>query len=77
MNRRVFIACASAAAVSPLVAGAGSAANVRLRFGVMTDTHVTRDPKSFERVELAFKVFKKRGCDIFCHVGEAPPRECR
>ena len=70
MNRRVFIACASAAAVSPLAAGAGSAANVRLRFGVMTDTHVTRDPKSFERVDLAFKVFKKRGCDIFCHVGD-------
>ena len=70
--RRGFIAGASAAATLPLAAED----RPRLRFGVMTDTHVTRNPESFERSRLAVAAFRKLGCRMFCHLGDLADEFC-
>ena len=72
MNRRNFIVSSVSAAVSLTALGANSSA--KLRFGVMTDTHVTSNPKSFERAKKAIKVFEKYDCALFCHLGDLAER---
>lgn len=69
LTRRSFALGALSAAVLPRGAF-GAAAEPKLRFGVLTDTHVTRDPKSFDRVRKALAVFRRERCDLVAHVGD-------
>ena len=41
-----------------------------LRFGVMSDTHVTKSVRSFSRVKQALALFKAQGCDLVVHCGD-------
>ena len=40
------------------------------RAGLMTDTHWTEDPKSFDRTEAALRIMKKEKVDMICHLGD-------
>ena len=55
-----------------LLAGVLSAAAEEplLRFGVLSDTHVTKSSRSFSRVKQALALFKERGCDLVVHCGD-------
>ena len=72
MNRRNFILSSASAVISTAALGANCPP--KLRFGVMTDTHVTSDPKSFERVKSAIEAFGKYECSLFCHLGDLAER---
>ena len=41
-----------------------------LTVGLMSDTHITRDPPSIERTRLAMELFKKLGVDVMAHLGD-------
>ena len=40
------------------------------RVGIMTDTHWTEKPKSFDRTEAALRIMKKEKVDMVCHLGD-------
>jgi len=65
----------AAAVAALLLFGQGLAAEApRLRFGVMTDTHVSEDPASFDRVRLALKLFREKGCALIINNGDIAHR---
>lgn len=41
-----------------------------LRFGVLSDTHVTKSMRSFSRVRQALALFKAKGIDLVVHCGD-------
>ena len=40
------------------------------RVGLLTDTHWTEKPKSFDRTEAALRIMKKEKVDMVCHLGD-------
>ena len=40
------------------------------RVGVMTDTHWTENPKSFDRTEAVLRIMKREKVDMVCHLGD-------
>lgn len=67
MNRRDFILGAASAASFPLLGG--SSDEVRLRVGIVTDTHV-ENTAHVEHFESALRYFRDRGVDAVMHVGD-------
>jgi len=41
-----------------------------LRIGLLTDTHVTKDPASCLRFEQAMETFRREKTDVICHLGD-------
>ena len=41
-----------------------------LRFGVYSDTHVTKSIQSFSRVRQALALFREKGCELVVHCGD-------
>lgn len=59
------------AAVLVAVCAFGAAAEEPLlRFGVFSDTHVTKSIDSFSRVKQALALFKAKGCELVVHCGD-------
>ena len=66
MTRRAFVSTAAAGALTSF---AGDE-KPRLRFGVLTDTHITAAPESVARAKAALDVFRRYSCTLFCHLGD-------
>ena len=45
-----------------------------LRVGLITDTHWTENPKSFDRTEAALRIMKREKVDLVCHLGDIADR---
>ena len=77
MNRREFLKAGaeSAAFVLPLALTGGCCTGSRggerrLRFGFMTDTHVTPKPASHHKLRKALELFKAKGCELVVNAGD-------
>ena len=77
MNRREFLKAGaeSAAFVLPLALTGGCCTGSRggerrLRFGFMTDTHVTPNPTSHHKLRKALELFKAKGCELVVNAGD-------
>lgn len=77
MNRREFLKAGaeSAAFVLPLALAGGCCTGSRggerrLRFGFMTDTHVTPKPASHHKLRKALELFKAKGCELVVNAGD-------
>ena len=44
------------------------------RVGILTDTHWTENPRSFERTEAALRIMKREKVDLVCHLGDIADR---
>ena len=66
-SRRSFLLGAAAAAVPPAFARGTKPV---FRAGLLTDTHVTDDPKSWGLVRKAMGLFRREGVDLICHTGD-------
>jgi len=49
---------------------AAAAETPLFRVGLMTDTHWTEDPKSFDRTEAALRIMKREKVDMICNLGD-------
>lgn len=67
MRRRSFIALATAGVASP---GVFADESPVFTAGLMTDTHVTPDPASFDRVKKAYAFFKANKVDLIVNNGD-------
>lgn len=67
MNRREFIALSLASGVIP---AAWAEETPLFTAGMMTDTHVSPDPRSFKRVREAYELFKAHKVDLIANVGD-------
>ena len=65
-GRREFIGGAVAASACGVLAGEKPV----LRVGIVTDTHVKESRASCERVELAYKLFRREGVDMIVNCGD-------
>lgn len=66
-SRRAFVLGALSAV--PILATARDARPL-FRAGLLSDTHVTDDPKSLVRVRQAMELFCREGVDLICHGGD-------
>lgn len=66
-SRRSFLLGAAATALPPAF---GGAAKPVFRAGLLTDTHVTDDPKSQRLVRKAMALFRRERVDLICHLGD-------
>ena len=69
MRKKGLFMTAFAASLT-LCAGAAAAETPLFRVGLMTDTHWSEDPKSFDRTEEVLKVFKREKVDLICNLGD-------
>ena len=69
MTKKGLFTMAFAASLT-LCAGAAAAEAPLFRVGLMTDTHWSEDPKSFDRTEAVLKVFKREKVDMICNLGD-------
>ena len=67
IGRRGFLGGLAAAAACPAIADDG---NPIFKVGLVTDTHVRKTRKSCERVELAYRLFKKHGVEMIVNCGD-------
>ena len=67
-SRRGFIG--SIAATSLAGCGTWQPEEKALTIGFMTDTHILKTRESCARVEGAYKVFKREGCDVIVNAGD-------
>ena len=67
-SRRTFIG--SLAATSFAGCGTWRPEEKQLTIGFMTDTHVLQTRESCARVEGAYKVFRREGCDVIVNAGD-------
>lgn len=67
INRREFIALSLASGAIP---SAWAEETPLFTVGMMTDTHVTPDPRSFTRVRQAYELFKSLRVDMISNVGD-------
>lgn len=70
VNRRFFIGTALAGGVMSFIPSAWAEERPYLKVGFLTDTHVGQARKSCERVEGAFKVFRREGVQAIGHCGD-------
>lgn len=69
LSRRPFLKLLLAAGAMPRV-WASSDESPLLRVGIMTDTHVTPKRKSFERVEKAYALFRRKDVNVIVNCGD-------
>ena len=67
IGRRGFLGGLAAAAACPAIADDGKPI---FKVGLVTDTHVRKTRKSCERVELAYRLFKKHGVEMIVNCGD-------
>jgi hypothetical protein len=60
--------------VPMLVTVCAAAETPLFRAGLITDTHWTENPKSFDRTEAALRIMKKEKVDMICHLGDIADR---
>lgn len=74
IQRREFLKLSGATVVLPLVPGlaaeGGEPGKVLFRAGLLTDTHIRKDPKTQVLVRKAMELFRREGVDLVCHLGD-------
>jgi len=69
LNRREFIVSSGAFAASSSAFGMVSTAGLRLKVGIVSDTHI-QDEASARHFEKALRYFRDCGVDAVMHVGD-------
>ena len=68
--RRSFLKSTAATGTAFCLPALRADARPVLTIGMMSDTHITRDPSSIERTRLAMELFRKLGVDVMAHLGD-------